>query len=183
LTTAAVVLAAGAGTRFGGSKLRAPFRDRPLLSWAIDAALGAGLDEVVVVTGGHDLADLLPAEVIELPNPRWDEGQASSLQVAVAHAETAGHEAIVVGLGDSPLVGADAWRAVAEADSPIATATFGGERRPPVRLDQEVWGLLPDSGDEGARVLLTSRPDLVVEVPCPGDPRDVDTRGDLSRWS
>jgi CTP:molybdopterin cytidylyltransferase MocA len=183
LTTAAVVLAAGAGVRFGGPKLRAPFRGRPLVSWAIDAAVAAGLDEVVVVTGGHDLADLLPEGVVERTNPRWADGQATSVQAAVAHAGAVGHEAIVVGLGDSPLVGAVAWRAVATADAAIATATFDGERRPPVRLGREIWDLLPTSGDEGARALLRARPDLVVEVPCPGDPLDVDTRGDLARWS
>jgi len=183
LTTLAVVLAAGAGRRFGGPKLRAPFRGRPLVTWAVDAALGAGLDEVVVVTGGQDLGDLLPAGVVEVANPRWVEGQASSLQAAVTHARAGGHDAIVVALGDSPLVGSDAWAAVAAAGGPIATATFAGRRRPPVRLDREVWPLLPGTGDEGARALMADRPDLVVEVPCAGDPLDVDTEEDLAAWS
>lgn len=181
MTTLGVVLAAGAGTRFGGPKLLADFRGRPLVAWAVDAALDAGLDEVAVVTGGQALA--LPAGVTELPNPRWDDGQAGSLQVAVAHAEAMGHDALVVGLGDSPLVGADAWRAVAAADGPIVTASFDGERRPPVRLAREVWPLLPDEGDEGARALMRARPDLVSAVPCAGNPVDVDTQGDLERWS
>jgi len=184
VSTLAVVLAAGAGRRFGGDKLRAPFRGRPLLAWALDDARTAGLDDLVVVTGADDLADLVPAGVRTVANERWAEGQATSLQAAVAVARADGHDALVVGLADTPLVGAAAWRAVAASTvTPIAVADFGGRRRPPVRLDQEVWDLLPVTGDDGARVLLADRPELVTAVPCPGDPADVDTRGDLARWS
>ncbi len=183
MTLLAVVLAAGDGSRFGGPKLLVDFRGRPLVAWALDAALGAGLDETVVVTGGQDLGEVVPDGVTVLDNPRWAEGQSTSLQAAVAHADAAGHDAVVVGLGDTPLVGADAWRAVAAVDGPVVVATYDGLPRPPVRLTRAVWPLLPTEGDEGARVLLRDRPDLVTAVPCAGDPADVDTRGDLERWS
>ena len=182
MTVLAVVLAAGGGRRFGGPKLLADFRGRPLVLWAVGAALDAGLP-VAVVTGGQDLSGVLPAAVTEVPNLHWAEGQASSLQAGVAHADAGGYDAVVVGLGDSPLVGADAWRAVAAVDAPVVTAEFDGQRRPPVRLAREVWALLPTEGDEGARTLLRERPDLVTAVPCAGHPVDVDTQGDLERWS
>ena len=184
MTTAAVVLAAGLGRRFPG-KLRASFRGRPLAQWALESAAGAGLDEVLVVVGADDLADLLPDGARVLHNPDPSAGQATSLAVAIAAAEAAGHDAVVVGLADQPLVPAEAWRLVAAAppDPPIATATFAGARRPPVRLHRSVWPLLPETGDEGARVLLRSRPELVAEVPCPGDPVDIDTPEDLERWN
>lgn len=184
MTTAAVVLAAGLGRRFPG-KLRVPFRGRPLVQWALESAAGSGLDELLVVVGDDDLADLRPAGARALRNADPAVGQASSLGVAIAAADVAGHEAVVVGLADQPLVPTEAWRrvAAAPADAAIATATFSGARRPPVRLLRAVWPLLPDAGDEGARVLLRSRPELVVEVPCPGDPVDIDTPEDLERWS
>ena len=182
MTIAAIVLAGGSASRFaGGHKLLTRFRGRPLAAWAIDAALGSGADEVIVVTGAADLADVAPGGARLVANPRWREGQATSLACGVDAADAAGHDAVVVGLADQPLIPAEAWRIVAQcADSAIVVATYGGQRRNPVRFAREVWALLPRTGDEGARPLLRSRPDLVTEVPCPGDPVDVDTLEDLT---
>jgi molybdenum cofactor cytidylyltransferase len=186
MTTAAVVLAAGAGQRFGGGgeKLLVPFRGRPLVLWATEAAAAAGLDETLVVAGAADLSAIaLPEGVRVVVATRWAEGQALSLQAARAEVEAAGHAAMVVGLGDQPLIPAAAWRAVAASRSPIAVATYGGQRRNPVRLARDVWPLLPTEGDLGARVVMAARPDLVEEVACDGEPADVDTQEDLRRWS
>jgi CTP:molybdopterin cytidylyltransferase MocA len=203
----AVVLAAGAGSRFEGPthKLLAPWRGRPVVTWALEHALAAGLDRTWVVTGAVDLLDagVVPLGVEVLVHERWADGQATSLQVAVAAARTVhanaqpvpqpdrqpdprqdrqrrGIASLVVGLGDQPLISAEAWRAVAASvGRPIAVATYGGRRRNPVRIDRECWDLLPTEGDEGARVLLRQRPELVMEVPCPSDPADIDTVEDL----
>jgi CTP:molybdopterin cytidylyltransferase MocA len=186
MTALGVVLAAGAGDRFAGPhhKLRAEFRGRPLVSWAIDAARGAsGLAEVVVITGAVDLSDVVPDDVAVIANPAWLSGQASSLQVAVAAARAGGHDALVVGLGDSPLVPSSAWDTIARADGDIVTATFHGERRPPTRLSAAVWPLLPTEGDEGARVLFRTWPERVREVACEGEPIDIDTLEDLAQWN
>jgi molybdenum cofactor cytidylyltransferase len=176
--SAAVVLAAGAGSRFRGDehKLLTPFQGKPLWRWAVDAARAAGLD-VVIVSGAVPLDGAVR-------NDRWREGMATSLQAGIAAAQAAGHDAVVVGLADQPLVPASAWRAVAAADgAPIAMATYGGRRAHPVRLARQVWPLLPTTGDEGARLLMRERPDLVVEVACEGEPADVDTVEDLQAWS
>lgn len=181
-----MVLAAGGGTRFAGSahKLRTPFRGRPLVAWAVDAALGAALDEVIVVTGAVDLADLLPPRVTRVDNGEWADGIASSLVAGVAAAEQAGHHAVVIGLGDQPFVTSDAWREVGlSTRAPIVVATYDGKRRNPVRLASAVWPLLDRTGDEGARSLMRRRPDLVGEVACTGTAADVDTLEDLAQWS
>ena len=188
---AAVVLAAGGATRFAGPghKLLAPFRDRPLVLWAVDAALGAGFDETLVVTGAADLVPVLSEaglldRVRLVDNPRWAEGQALSLAAGLGALASSAYVAAVVGLADQPLVGAESWRRVGAADGrPIAVATYDGKRRNPVRLAREVWAELPVVGDEGARGLMARRPELVCEVPCPGEPADVDTLEDLTRWS
>jgi molybdenum cofactor cytidylyltransferase len=188
MSAAAVLLAAGAGTRFAagpdaGHKLLAPFRGRPVVWWAARHAIDAGIGPTWVVTGAVDLSSVLPAEAETIANPDWEDGQSTSLQRAVRRARQAGLDAIVVGLGDQPMIGPDAWRAVASASAVVAVAAYDGRRRNPVRLGSQVWDLLPSSGDEGARVLMRERPDLVGEVPCQGEPVDIDTREDLQEWS
>ncbi|MGH8980922.1 MAG: nucleotidyltransferase family protein [Acidimicrobiales bacterium] len=188
---AAVVLAGGGGARFGGpvAKLLVPFRGRPLASWAIASAVASGLDAVVVVSGAVDLAPLLDElglDVVVAENPRWPEGQATSLRAGIDACAGLGMEAAVIGLADQPLVPAAAWRAVGRSPvtqgAPILTAVFGGRRRPPVRLHRSVWEMVSNRGDEGARELMRRRPDLVGEVLCDGDPADVDTLEDLQRY-
>jgi molybdenum cofactor cytidylyltransferase len=187
----AVVLAAGAGSRFRGEthKLLALFRGRPVVSWALEHARAAGLDRTWVVTGAVDLAaaGVVPPGVEVLFNPRWAEGQATSLQVAVAAAVALGPEAaacLVVGLGDQPMVATSAWQAVASSTGrPIAVAAYGGQRRNPVRIDRECWDQLPEEGDAGARVVMRQWPELVMEVPCESDPADIDTVEDLESAS
>jgi molybdenum cofactor cytidylyltransferase len=217
-----VVLAAGAGSRFHGDthKLLALWRGRPVVVWALEHALAAGLDHTWVVVGAVDLvaAGVVPPGVDVRVNQRWEEGQATSLQVAVAAAEalneaaakaglvglgsaanrsveeTAGLGAarsvrvgvvdcLVVGLGDQPLVAPSVWRAVATSvGRPIAVASYEGRRRNPVRIDRDFWSLLPRQGDEGARVLIRQRAELVMEVACDSsesDPADIDTVEDL----
>lgn len=184
---AGVLLAAGEGSRFGGEghKLLADFRGRPLVAWAAEALAAAGLDGCCAVTGAVNLEAVLdPLGLAVVHNPRWRAGQATSLRTGLEWCRSQGFGVAVVGLGDQPLVPAGAWRTVAAADvSPIVTATYGGRRRPPVRLDRSVWELLPAEGDEGARALMQRRPDLVGEVACEGDPADVDTPADIRRYA
>jgi CTP:molybdopterin cytidylyltransferase MocA len=188
----AAVLAAGGGSRFAAAdhKLLHPLRGRPLATWAIGAAVASGLTPVFVVVGAVDLTPVLEdaglaAHVELVPNPAWADGQAGSLAHAVAAADAAGADAVVVGLADQPFVTAEAWRRVAAVSdaAPIRVATYGGRRRNPVGLHRSVWPELPRDGDEGARVLMSRRPELVTEVPCPGEPADVDTMEDLDRWT
>lgn len=202
MTTAAVILAAGSGSRFEAAlsgagdepvhKLLVEFRGRPLMAWALESAARAGLAGVYLVSGAVDVQPALawlatnrptlPAPIV-VANPRWALGQATSLAVAIDRAGADGHDAVVVGLADQPLVQAACWRRVAEAPGVIVTATFDSRRRPPVKLHRSIWSELSRTGDQGARTLIRMRPELVSEVVCTGSPIDIDTPEDLRQWS
>ena len=164
---------------------------RPVLEWIADKTLDESGEpneptrrhdaERNTLDGDSTLAEAIGVTIVV--NDRWAHGQATSLAAGVAQAAADGHAAVVVGLADQPFVEADVWRAIAGADSPIAVASFDGKRRPPVKLHSRIWSLLPRAGDEGARSLLRLRPDLVSEVPCIGNPIDIDTMEDLREWS
>ncbi len=130
-------------------------------------------------------------EMLVVHNDRWSSGIASSLQTAIAALEPRSEvEAVVVGLGDQPGVGPEAYRRLASAyhsGARLAVATYARTRANPVLLAREHWAeALGLEGDEGARVLMRRHP--VVEVPCDGtgEPTDVDTEHDLAaleaRW-
>lgn len=183
----AVVLAAGGSTRFGaGAKQLATVDGTPLVAIAVQAAVSAGcFAEVIVVEGAVPLGSVVPEGVRIIENPDWALGQAGSLQTAIEAARSAGAEALVVGLADQPGVTAEDWRLISQAETqlPIVVATYEGVRGNPVRLGSEIWDELPKEGDEGARVLLRRRSDLVTAVACRGDASDVDTLEDLDRWN
>jgi len=189
---ALALLAAGGGSRFAGPthKLSSRLPATPsepaetVIERSIRHALDADAGPVIVVVGA--VTDLVPASlaarVVVRANPDWADGQATSVRAAIEEADHRGHDAVVIGLADQPGIHPDAWRRVASAPGPIAVATYDGRRANPVRLDAEVWPLVPTTGDEGARALMRVRPELMVAVPCSGSPADIDTEEDLRRW-
>lgn len=200
----AVLLAAGGGSRFNGPthKLLAPLPANlqrpaePVVARALAALIEADIGPIVIVTGAVGItADELglsqsmlatPSHerFITVPNPRWADGQATSVQTGVDAARRLEASSMIIGLGDQPGINPDTWRAIANAatSATIAVATYDGQRGNPVALGSDIWDLLPEEGDEGARSLMRLRPDLVVEVPCSGSPEDIDTTEDLRRW-
>jgi len=178
-----LVLAAGAGTRFGGRKQLAELDGRPLLEHAVQAMTASPVGRVVVVLGA--LVEEVTATVdLHGAQPRtcerWDEGQAASLACGLA--ALADCEAVVVTLGDQPRMSPDAIRRVigARGGAVAVRATYNGEPGHPVLLERELFEALRDvSGDKGARNLLLSVP--VLDVPCDdlGGGEDVDTPAEL----
>ena len=182
-----MLLAAGGGVRFSGPthKLLALLDGKPVYRRSLDHVVAAGFDHVVVVTGAVELAIEDPGVTV-VQNDAWQQGQAGSLQLGIAGAETLDSEFAVVGLADQPFIPASAWRAIASAASAarIVVATYDGVRGPnPVRLHRSVWPHLPTDGDEGARPLMRLHPDWIDEVACEGSAADIDTLEDLGSWT
>ena len=187
MKVAGALLAAGIGSRYSGPshKLLAQLDGEAVVQRAARSMVNSGLTDLLVVTGSAPLNAVLAGwpELIILENPNYEQGIATSLGIAVTWAQNGGFDALVVGLGDQPGVLSTAWQLVAASKAPIAVATYDGRVGNPVRLSSSIWPLLPDSGDEGARVLLRTRPELVERVACEGSPDDIDTVEDLGRWS
>jgi CTP:molybdopterin cytidylyltransferase MocA len=187
LSTAAAVLAAGRGSRLGGdsSKPLLEWRGRPLVTWALDAARGAGLAPVVVVVGyrGKEVGVVVADREVEIvENPDWEEGIASSLRSVLTALTPMTHvDAVCVGLADQPLVSPDAYRAVAATDGELVIPTYDGQPGNPVKLARSLWSeALELRGDVGARALARDR---AVRIDCTGtgSAADVDTLEDLER--
>lgn len=186
----ALILAAGAGSRFHAErhKLLSLLHGRRVIDHAVAAvrqaiAEGAPIDRIIVVSGAATL-DPLPTDVQVVHNPNWADGQATSLAVGIAAAQALGADAVVVGLGDQPFIDPAAWHAVTSSQATIAVATYSGSAtRTPALIRREAWQHLPKTGDFGARHLISSRPELVEEVPCSGTPADIDTLEDLESWN
>jgi molybdenum cofactor cytidylyltransferase len=189
-TTAVAVLAAGRGSRVVGAddtpKPLLELRGRPLVSWALDAAMGSELRPVVLVVGhqGSKVGRVVPQGVTVVRARSWRTGIARSLRAALDALEGwAQVGAVCVGLADQPRIGPDAYRRLAAAyddGATLAVATYGGVRANPVLLGRSLWPSARKlDGDEGARVLM--RTHRVVEVPCDGTgaPDDVDTLDEL----
>lgn len=186
----ALVLAAGAATRFGSPKQLAPLDGRPLLQHPLDALAAAGIDDVVVVLGAEAAAIEAAIEwrsERRRINERHRDGLASSLRVGLdVAAEDPAADAVLVVLGDQPSVRPEVLRAVIDAagetDRPIVRPRYTADGAPnPVLVRREAWALAAGlDGDRGLGPLIARHPDLVHELRVEGAIPDVDTPADLA---
>jgi molybdenum cofactor cytidylyltransferase len=182
-----IVLAAGEARRFGRTKQLVELGGKPLAQYAIDALAAAGMGEVLIVTG--HLADDVEAG-LSLPeggrfvrNESYRDGQASSLAAAL-HEVSDDSEAVVVLMADQPGVTAEDVGALIDTFrrtlGPIVRLQYT-DGPGPALLSREIYAEAGHlHGDVGARVLMASHPEWVVEAPVARPaPRDVDTPVDL----
>jgi CTP:molybdopterin cytidylyltransferase MocA len=178
-----LILAAGAGTRFGErSKLLAELDGRPLLEHAVAAACAVDqLERVVVVLGAAadellERVDFMRAEPVVCPD--WSEGQSASLRCGIEFlTREAGVSRVIVTLGDQPRVSAELIaRFVGEL--PGTRAVYGGIPGHPVVLGPvQLRAIAGVRGDKGARELLGGG--NTIECGDSSAVRDVDTPEDL----
>jgi CTP:molybdopterin cytidylyltransferase MocA/SAM-dependent methyltransferase len=186
---AALVLAAGASSRFGSPKALARLDGRPLLEHVLDAVRQAGIERTVVVLGHaadeiDEAIDWLDETLVRNPDPSR---LSSSLQVGLAAVDELDPpaDAVVVVLGDQPRTRPEVIRALtaaAHGDRPVVAPRYAaGGGANPVLIRREAFDLVDEaSGDRGLGPILAERDDLVTWVDVEGSNPDIDTPGDLA---
>jgi nicotine blue oxidoreductase len=187
-----VVLAAGAGTRFGMPKALVSLGGELLVDRALRTLDAGGCCPVVVVIGAQAddvvrAARLSDAVVVE--NAEWQSGLASSLRCGLDALRETEAGAAVIALADQPGMTSGAVRRLIsawEGGARGAVASYDGSRRNPVLLDRTVWdaAIRDATGDVGARAWMSKNPDEVVDVPCEdiACPDDIDRPPDLEAF-
>ena len=181
---AVALLAAGRSQRFGiEDKLSAPLGGIALIEWAAEAGRSIKAAHHFVVTGPDVLQQACPAGYAQLLNPDAGEGLASSLRVAAREASKAGASAMLVLLGDMPLVRPSHLATLVatfaeDPTRPVFSHARGNAAQPPAILPSVLFPAIEAlSGDSGARSI--ARAATLVEAP-PDSLLDVDTPADLA---
>ncbi len=184
----AVLLAAGAGSRFGGGKLLHPLEDGvAIAAHAARSLIGAGLSVTAVVRpGDFPVAELLEQEGCEVTVcPEAARGMGVSLAHGVRATKDAG--GWIVALADMPRIKPETIARVVQAlaaGAEIAAPEYQGDRGHPVgfshRFLHELQGL---TGDSGARAIVQRNQARVRLIDCddPGILLDIDRRADLKK--
>jgi CTP:molybdopterin cytidylyltransferase MocA len=162
----AVVLAAGAATRFGSPK------QHLLLPLVLERLAEAAVEEVVVVAGAYPL-EAGSARVVSCPD--WEAGPGASLRCGLAALPPEAQVAVVV-LADGPNLSPEAVDRVLTAwrggDAPLVAASYNGDRGHPIVVARGLWDSVPDEGLRAFEPVLVPCDDL-------GAPVDVDRPEDL----
>ncbi|WP_410624201.1 NTP transferase domain-containing protein [Amycolatopsis sp. cmx-8-4] len=184
---AGLLLAAGAGRRFGGPKALADLDGEPLVRRALRIMEAAGCTPIRVVVGAaaDEVRALLPDPDMVVVAEDWATGMGASLRTGLAELDRLeGPVAALVHLVDLPWVGPEILTRVATeatADT-VARAAYEGIPGHPVLLGRTWWPQIAKTaeGDRGARDWLATRTDLrLIECADLGSGRDVDHRADF----
>jgi len=159
---AAIILAAGAASRFGQPKQLLDFHGQPFVRAVAETALKAGLFPIIVVSGSY--SEDVSAAVADLPlqiiyNPNWKDGQSTSIKAGLRQLPPGGGGAIFL-LVDQPQVSAELLRALVERhsqDLPAALAPYVFDQRAnPLLFDRVTFAdLLTITGDTGGRAIFS----------------------------
>jgi molybdenum cofactor cytidylyltransferase len=189
----AVVLAAGTSSRMGSNKLLAQVRGKPMVRYAVEAALKSHAEPVIVVTGhaGQDVrAALSDLNVRFVENPEFSKGLSASLKRGVSALPEDCDGALII-LGDMPGISPALLDRLIAAFDPaesraICVATYRGKQGNPVLWARRFFPeILAVEGDVGARNLIGAYGELVVEVEAEDDAplTDIDTPDALAAYA
>lgn len=187
MSTAFLLLAAGASSRLGQPKQLLPYQGQTLLRRAAETAVAAATGAPVVVVTGALHQELLP-ELTGLPVvvarcPGWEQGMGASLKYGLAMLESlcSAWASVIVLLCDQPHVTPALLLQLRDTyertGQPIVAAGYSGTQGVPVLFGATVLPLLRELPNQaGAAQLLRQHPGLMATVPFPAGAVDVDTQ-------
>jgi molybdenum cofactor cytidylyltransferase len=185
--TAAIILAAGGSSRLGFPKQTLLFKGNTLLEIAIDAALKAKCDPVVVVLGANKEViepGIKDKEIIILHNENWAEGMGTSIKAAIGHLENIGEvKQVIIMLCDQPFVSRALLGSLIykrqQNDSKIIACIYQDAIGVPALFDRFLFPeLLSLKDNEGAKKVIKAHPEQVATVPFEKGGVDIDTVAD-----
>ena len=183
---AAIILAAGASTRFGAIKQTMDYDGEPLIRRSVNALLQTTATPVIVVLGAN--ADQIREAIKDLNvetvvNESWQSGIASSIAAGTRRVRESNASAALITLADQPLVDSTALSRLIDAfdDSHrVVASSYAGTIGVPAIFAREFFDDLESlSGDRGAGQWLRTHADIVTSIPLPEAEVDIDTPEDI----
>lgn len=188
LPVAAVVLAAGAATRMGNLKQLLPYGGRTLIQNAVDQAIQADFDPVLVIVGAESAgvrSAIASQKVIVVENSHWQSGMGSSISAGVRwlRGENTEAAAVAILLGDQPLVTAEHLKAMRtrlhQLPADAIAAEYSGTLGVPALFKRNLFAALSElPASAGARQLLRQPGIRVEPFALPEAAFDIDTPAD-----
>lgn len=190
MTTAVLLLAAGASSRMGKPKMFLTYQGKTLLQHTVEVAAVIN-HPVFVVTGEHTQAiatSLQSYNVQLIHNEQWQEGMGSSIAAGVTGIVQAGYDpdVIIIAVCDQPFITADLLQQMIavnkQSGKGMVGCAYSDTIGTPVLFDKKYRTALQGfSGQQGAKRLLQQFPDDVAVVPFPLGSIDIDTPEDYER--
>ena len=189
-----LILAAGAGRRFGADKRQARLpTGKTLLETTLAILCPAAPLPLLVLRPGETAPAPFQDQVRVIPAPRWDEGQGHSLAAGAAAWDPTAAPWLLIALGDMPYLQGETLTALENAcrdaltapgPMPLIAPSFQGQRGHPVAVPARLRAAaLALTGDQGLKALFASEPVKRLPSQDPGVCRDVDRPEDLAKGS
>lgn len=186
-----IILAAGSSSRLGQPKQLLKYHGKSLLQNAIDAAVNADADDVIIVLGAN--AEQVSKEIdkvkaVTIINSEWEEGMASSIRNGLNELLfiSPSTDAVILMVCDQPYVSSnlinDLIKTQKETGKPIVTCDYGETIGPPALFDKSLFHeLMKLKGDAGARKIIQHHKNDVAMVSFTKGRIDIDTEEDYGR--
>jgi CTP:molybdopterin cytidylyltransferase MocA len=184
---ASLLLAAGAGHRFGGCKQLAPVDGKPLVRHALEALAPLFSEHLYIVLGafGEEIRPRVEDLAQVISHGDWRQGMGSSIARGVAEIETRGSYAgILIALADQPRLTTDDFLQLVERfdGNRIVAAHYAGAPGVPAIFPAAAFADLRRlRGDRGAKSMLVDPNRQIDTLPLPAAATDIDTEADIDR--